>query len=249
MTFQYRFYPSTLRAKQWIESGALGQLLGFRVCYLHGGNANPNAPLKWKLTAVAGGGVIADLASHALDLVDWLIGPFASIMAATQIAFADRPSAADPNQRVPVDAEDSVMLVARMPSGALGTIEATKIATGSEDELRFEIHGSKGAVRFNGMDPHHLELHDAGQPDQPFGGSRGWTRINAGQRYASPATSFPSAKAPIGWLRSHTACLANFLQAIADGRAATPDLRQGIRVQRLMDSVRRSAAERRWVDV
>ena len=59
----------------------------FRACYLHGGNANPNAPLKWKLTAAAGGGVIADLASHVLDLVDWLIGPLRSVMAATQIAY------------------------------------------------------------------------------------------------------------------------------------------------------------------
>ena len=65
----------------------LGQVLGFRACYLHGGNANPAAPLKWKLTAAAGGGVIADLASHVLDLVDWLIGPFQSVTAATQIAY------------------------------------------------------------------------------------------------------------------------------------------------------------------
>ncbi len=249
MTFQYRFYPSTLRAKQWIDNGGLGQLLGFRICYLHSGNADPNAPMKWKLSTATGGGVIADLASHALDLIDWLIGPFGSVAAATYTAYARRPLADNPNQTTAADAEDSVTIAARMPSGALGTIEATKLATGSEDELRFEIHGSHGAVRFNGMDPHHLEIHDAAAPDQPLGGSRGWTRIDAGQRYPSPAASFPSAKAPIGWLRSHAACLANFLQAVADGRPASPDLRQGIRVQRLMDCVRRSAVERRWVDV
>ena len=77
MTFQNRFFPATMRAKQLIDEGVLGQVLGFRACYLHGGSANPDAPLKWKLTAAAGGGVIADLASHVLDLVDWLIGPFA----------------------------------------------------------------------------------------------------------------------------------------------------------------------------
>jgi predicted dehydrogenase len=38
------------------------------------------------------------------------------------------------------------------------------------------------------------------------------------------------------------------LQAIADGRPAEPDLTQGIRVQRMMDRVRRSAAERCWIE-
>ena len=81
------------------------------------------------------------------------------------------------------------------------------------------------------MDPHHLELHDATASDQPLGGLRGWNRIDAGQRYPGPATSFPNPKAAIGWIRGHVACLANFLQAVAEGRPAEPDLVQGIRVQ------------------
>ena len=249
MTFQNRFFPATMRAKQLVDEGALGEVLQFRACYLHGGSADPKAPLKWKLTAAAGGGVIADLASHVFDLLDWLIGPIASVMAATHIAYPERPSPADPARKVKVDTEDCVALLARVQSGALGTIEATKIATGAEDELRLEIHGSRGAIRFNLMDPHHLELYDATAADRPLRGLRGWTRIDTGQRYAPPATGFPSPKAATGWIRSHVACLANFLQTIADGRPAEPGLEQGIRVQHLMDCARRSAAQESWVEV
>ena len=64
-----------------------------------------------------------------------------------------------------------------------------------------------------------------------------------------PPPAFPTAKAPTGWLCSHTACLGNFLQAVADGRPAQPDLRQGIRVQRLMECLRQSARKRCWIDV
>jgi predicted dehydrogenase len=248
MTFQNRFFPATLRAKRLVEEGALGEVLEFRAVYLHGGSADPRAALRWKLSAAAGGGVIADLAAHVLDLLDHLIGPFQNVMAATKIAWPERPSAADPQTRVKVDAEDCVMLLARMRSGALGTIEATKIASGMEDELRLEIHGSRGAIRFNGMDPHHLEFHDASAPDCPWGGLRGWTRIDTGQRYLPPASVFPSPKAATGWLRSHQACLANFLQCIAENRPADPGLEQGIRVQHLMECVRRSAAEGCWVE-
>jgi len=249
MTFQYRFYPATLRAKQLIDEGLLGQILGFRGCFLHGGSADPNAPLKWKLSAEAGGGVIGDLASHVLDLIDHLIGPFESITAATKIAYPERPSPTDPNKRLKVDTEDCVTAMARMKSGALGTIEATKLATGTEDEHRLEIHGSRGALRFNGMDPHHLEFHDATAADRPLGGMRGFTRIATGQRYEPPANGFPSPKAAFGWIRTHTACLANFLEAVAEGRPADPGLEQGIRIQHLMDCTARSAAEGRWVPV
>jgi predicted dehydrogenase len=249
MTFQNRFFPATMRAKQLLDEGVLGRIFGFRACYLHGGNANPASPRKWRLTAAAGGGVIADLASHVFDLVDWLIGPFHAVTAATQIAYRERPSRDDPALRLPVDVEDSVTLLARMQSGALGTIEATKLATGMEDELRLEIHGSRGAVRLNGMQPHQLELHDATAAEQPLGGLRGWNRIDAGQRYPPPATAFPNPKAAIGWVRSHVACLENFLEAVAKGEPAEPGLRQGIRVQHLMECVRRSATEGQWIEV
>ncbi len=187
MTFHNRFFPATMRARQLLDEGALGKILEFRAAYLHGGNASPETPVKWKLTAAAGGGVIADLASHVIDLVDWLVGPFGSVSAMTQIAYAERPSAADPARKVPVDAEDCVMVLAKMRSGAVGTIEATKIAVGAEDELRLEIHGARGAVRFNLMDPHHLDFFDATANDQPQGGLRGWNRIDCGQRYPQPA--------------------------------------------------------------
>jgi predicted dehydrogenase len=151
-------------------------------------------------------------------------------------------------RRVAVDGEDCVAALVELESGGLGTLEATKLASGSEDELRLEIHGARGAIRFNLMDAHHLEWHDATASDSPHGGQRGWMRIDCGHRYTPPASTFPSPKAAIGWLRGHAACLGSFLEAIAAGRRAEPGLAQGIRVQHLMDCLRRSAVERRWVD-
>ena len=247
MTLQNRFFPATMRAKQLIDDGFLGQVLEFRSCYLHAGSADPEAPLKWKLSAEAGGGVIADLASHVLDLMHYLLGDYHSLLACTSIAYPKRPVPDGSGTKAPVTAEDCVMLLARMANGALGNIEATKIATGSEDEVRFEIHGSKGALRFNGMDPHHLEVWDQNAPSGPLGGSRGWTRVDCGQRYPVPATGFPTPKASIGWMRGHMACLANFLFDIAAGRPGNPGLAQGVYIQQLMEACRRSARDGAWV--
>lgn len=247
MTFQARFYPATLRARQLLDEGCVGQVLGFRAAFLHAGSADPQAPLKWKLAAAAGGGVIADLGSHVLDLVHHLLGDFAELTATTHTAYRERPDPANPAVRVPVDAEDAVALLARLRAGAAGVIEASKLATGTEDELRVEVHGSRGALRFNSTDPHHLELYNAEASDRPMGGLRGWTRIDTGQRYPAPAASFPGGKLSLGWLRVHVACLANFLQAVAAGRPAQPGLEQGIYVQELMEAVRVAARTRAWV--
>jgi predicted dehydrogenase len=249
MTLQNRFFPPVLRARRLIDEGFLGQPLEYRCAYLHAGSADPEAPLKWKLSGAAGGGVIADLASHAMDLVNHLLGDYRRLLAATRIAYPERPAAGEPQRRVPVDAEDCVMLLAEMADGCLGHLEATKIATGAEDEMRLEIHGEKGALRFNGMDPHHLEIYDRTAPDQPVGGTRGWTRVDTGQRYPAPAAKFPGPKFAIGWLRGHMACLANFLQSVAEERPAEPGLEQGLYIQHLIGACRRAAARGAWETV
>lgn len=245
MTFQNRFFPSALRARQLIRDGRLGDILELRVAFLHASNVTPSAPLKWKLTAAAGGGVIADLGSHALDIATFLAGDIAELTAVTKIAYPERPSAAEPSRRVAVDAEDSMTAIVRLASGAVGTIAATKLALGSEDELRADVYGTRGALRFNSMDPHHLEFYDGTAPDQPLGGTRGWTHIDCGQRYAAPA-GFPAPKVSIGWLRAHVQCLYEFVAAVHAGRAAEPDLAHGVAIQRAMEAVRRSALSGRW---
>ena len=248
MTFQNRFFPASLRAHQIMSSGVLGQILQFRAAFLHGGSADPEAPLKWKLQAASGGGVVADLGSHVLDLVTHLLGDIRAVNALTPIAYEERPAAGHPGRRAAVDAEDAMLVLAEMQTGAAGTIEATKLASGTEDELRLEIHGSSGALRYNSMDPHHLEWYDCGVDDRPLGGHRGWTRIDCGQRYNPPA-GFPGPKLSIGWLRSHVQCLYEFLAALHAGHRADPGLSQGLYIQRLMGAVLTSARDRDWVRI
>jgi len=248
VAFQTPFFPATLRAKELVDEGFVGDVLSFRAAYLHSGSANPNAPLKWKLAKdVAGGGVMYDLGSHAIQIVRHLVGEFDQIFCDKKIAFADRPSFEDPLKRVPVESEDLVTMMVRTKGGALGTIEATKIATGTQDEIRFEIHGTRGALRFNSMQPNVLGVYDATASDAPIGGVQGWLQIDTVQRYPKPATGFPGPKFSIGWIRAHMACLYNFLQSVADQTPASPDFYEGARIQEIMDAGYESAKKGAWV--
>jgi len=237
MTLQFRFFPATMRAKQLIEEGRLGDILEFHGSFPHSGSADPKTPLKWKLSGAAGGGVAADLGSHIFDLLHYLLGDFDSLSAVTRIVYPERPSADDPNKMVKVDAEDDMQTLVRLKNGALGTVTASKIATGTEDGITFTIHGTKGALMLKAMDLNRLYFYDNTAPGAPFGGVRGWTAIDCGQRYEKPAV-FPASKAVIGWTRGHIHCYYSFLRAVTDGKAAPAPLEEGVCIQNLLAKVK-----------
>jgi predicted dehydrogenase len=244
MTFHLRFFPALIRAKQLFDADVLGRILQFRVGYFHSSNASAALPFKWKHTK--SGGAVRDIGSHLFDLTLHLLGSFESVLADTTLVFPQRMDSTGTLRNV--ESEDAVSMLVRMPSGAKGVIEATKLATGNEDEMVLEIHGEQAALRFRLMQPHYLEFFDASAADRSLGGDSGWKRIPCGGRYELPDNDFPSPKSSIGWQRAHVACLSNFLHAVVENRQTMPDLRQGIAVDRLIDAVLRSAAERRWVD-
>jgi predicted dehydrogenase len=248
VALHYRFYPATLRAKQIVEEGRLGRIISFRACYLHSGSVDPNKPIGWKLDKkVSGGGVLYDLGSHALDLMYHLMGEYSSLFAKTQIVYDTRPG---PNgDRIKIEADDATYIIAQMKCGAIGTIEASKVATGTNDELRFEIHGDRGAIRFNLMDPSWLEYFDNTVPEAPLGGMRGFTKIESVQRYDKPGGSFPSSKGSVGWLRGHIHCLYNFLSHVNDNTAASPSAEDGAYIQYVMGKAYESSVKGQWIEL
>ncbi len=240
MTLQYRFWPATLRAKQMVDDGRLGEITHFRGAYLHAGSVDRAKALNWKANAEQGGGVLNDLGSHVIDLLQHLLGPLEPLHALRRVWTTERESLRAPGSRIPVVAEDFAMVTMQTSTGAPGVIEASKIATGSEDELRFEIHGDRGALRFNLMDPNWLEFCDQADKDTPLGGERGWKRIGCVHRYEKPA-GFPGPKQSIGWMRGHMHCLHHFLEAVARGGRGEPNLMAGVELQRQLDCIAKMA--------
>lgn len=248
VAFHNRFFPAIIRAKQIIDEDRIGRILTFRAVYLHAGSVDSNKPIGWKQDkALGGGGVLFDMGSHVLDLMYYLMGEYKSIMTKTAIAYTQRP---DKNgNKVDISVEDAAIIIAQMQNGSIGTIEATKIATGTNDELRFEIHGEKGAVKFNLMEPNWLEFYDNTLPEQPYGGYKGYTKIECVQRFEQPGGSFPSPKTSIGWLRGHVHCLYNFLTCVNEGRQASPSFEEGAYIQNVMEKAYLSDSKGQWVRI
>ena len=235
IVFNNRHLPAVMRARQLIEEGRLGRILSFRAEYLHASAADPARPAGWKQDRdVCGAGTLFDLGAHAVDLMLWLCGEMAEVKAMSQIGYPTRLGRdGTPWQ---TNADEAFHLLLRSAAGAVGSVEVTKLAVGSNDELNFSVFGERGSLRFRLMDPNYLELYDTAAEGAPLGGVRGYTRIECCGRYDPPAGGFPSPKAPIGWLRGHVHSLYSFLLAAHEGRAASPSFADGARVQRVLEA-------------
>jgi len=249
MTLQYRFFPATMRAHSIIVNGSLGDIINFRIEYLHSGNVTPGKHMNWKDSRAFGAGVLYDLGSHAIDLLTWLCGSGLAEVAARQKTLHKlRPSAQDAAVLAEQDSDDMTVILATLSSGALGSIEVSKIATGAQDELRFEIHGTKGALRFNLMQPNYLDYFDMADPELPLGGTSGYKRIHCLQRYDAPA-GFPGPKFSIGWLRGHLHCLYSFIEATHNNKPYEPSIARGITLEKWLAAVAQSSESGKWVRI
>jgi predicted dehydrogenase len=248
MIFNYRFVPALMRARQLIAEGFVGPVYHFRAEYLHGGYQNPDRPMSWKLRrSQAGGGALTDLGAHVIDLVRTLLGEFEEVRATTRTYVAERPAALGSGEREPVDVEDAAWVQVRLASGAMGTLETSRFATGALDDLRIEVHGERGALRFNLMDGNWLYAYDQTAADEPAGGRRGWTRVETLARY--PGAVSPPSRAILGWGRTHAENLYAVLKALAAGQEPEPGLLDGLRVHQVLDAAYASAAAGTWTRV
>ncbi len=145
--FNYRFVPAVLLARRLVSDGALGRLYHFRCRYSDDSLLDPGTPFGWRHDrAVAGSGVIGDLAAHAIDLAHWIAGPLAAVAATTRTYVEGRPMGETVK---PVTVEDAVVATLEFQNGALGTLEASGMCPGRKNLLTFEVNGETGTVIFD----------------------------------------------------------------------------------------------------
>lgn len=246
MTFNFRFIPAIIRARQLIEAGFLGRVFSFRGRYYRASYISPQKPLSWRLSKeISGGGALFDLGSHALDLFYYLLGDFGSVQATIETLIKERPLAAGSAEKGPVDVDDIALLHVRLKDQTLGLVEASRMGTGVTNDLAIEIFGELGAIRFNVTDPNWLEVYDVRDAEQPMGGMRGFKRIETVQRYDGQKS--PDWSMTPTFVRSHAECQYQFLRAIRDNLPTSPTLADGLHIQELMAAAEKSAAEGRWV--
>lgn len=238
MVFNNRHLPSAIRARELVKEGRIGRLLTFRSVYLHSSGTDPEKNAGWKQNKdICGGGVLFDLGSHAIDLLHFVLGDddgyeIEEIKSMSQIGFETRRGMDGKDWKT--NADEAFYILARMKNGAVGSIEASKIAVGANDDLTLEVRGTKGAIRFDLMQPNFLEFYDNTANGTPHGGEKGFTKIECVNRYDMVESVFPGMRAPIGWLRGHIHSMYAYFEAVYSGKQPSPSFEDGIYVNKIM---------------
>jgi predicted dehydrogenase len=214
--FNYRRVPAIALARRLVEAGRIGPVRHVRAVYLQDWLVDPDSPLTWRMQVEqAGSGALGDLGAHIVDLAQFLTG-------------------------------DEIVGVssARFGSGALGSFEATRYATGRKNALRIELNGSAGSLAFDLERLNELEFYDGGDTDAGVtGGFRRILVTEAGHPYLSGW--WPPGHV-LGWEHTFTHQAKDLLTAIAAGAQPEPSFGDGLAVQRVLDAVGRSAAGGGW---
>lgn len=161
VAFYRRALPSILKIKEIIDNGIIGDIRFVHIKLqkplrpdIVGASNNPD---NWRIfPEIAGGGYFYDLASHQLDIMDFLFGP---VIEANGFAV---------NQSRLYPAEDITVGSFRFENGVLGHgVWAFNTGKVSDEELT-TIVGSKGQVSFPFFGDHHVALEVDGKPKEIF---------------------------------------------------------------------------------
>jgi predicted dehydrogenase len=237
--FNYRRVPALALAKELIAEGRLGTVRHVRAAYLQDWLADHQAPMTWRLRKeTAGSGALGDIASHAIDQVLFLLGDQVTEVSGRTHTFVNRRPGAEGLEDVTVD--DAAWATLSLASGAIASVEASRVATGRKNSLQLEVFGDKGAVRFDLENLNELAFLDATAPAR----EQGFRRIVV----TEPDHPYLEAWWPqghiIGWEHTFTHEVRDFLLAVVSGTAPSPSFEDGLAVQRILDAVEQSAASK-----
>ena len=102
----------------------------------------------WRLSTKHGSkGVLGDVGIHILDFATFIAGQGVDEISCRLATFHKAPG--DRIGEYPLDANDSATMQVTLANGALGTVAATRFATGHMNDLRLRIYGTLGGLEIN----------------------------------------------------------------------------------------------------
>ncbi len=251
--FCYRFAPAVQHARALIEAGEIGEVNHYRGVFLADYANRADAAASWRFSrAEAGSGALGDLMAHVVDMTHYLVGPIDRLSGRTATMFPRRPrlpvgegthfSRVATDDLVDVDNEDWAGALFEFGGGTVGSLEASRVIVGPRVQMRFEVHGTKGALSWELERMNELERFRLSDD----GGDDGYATILAGAQHPDFAAFQPGAGVPMGYDDLRVLEARNFLANVRDGKQREPGVEEMLACARVLEAIERSADSGAW---
>ena len=251
--FCYRYAPAVQHARSLVRSGAIGDVTHYRGVFLADYANRPDAAASWRfLRADAGSGALGDLMAHVVDMTHFLVGPIERVSGRTATMIARRPrlpvgegthfSRVATDDLVDVENEDWAAALFELGDGTVGSLEASRVVVGPRVRMRFELHGTRGALAWELERMNELERSQLPQD----GGDEGYTTVLAGPGHGDFAAFQPGAGVPMGYDDLRVIEAAELLAAIRDGEQREPGVDEMLATARVLEAIERSSESGAW---
>lgn len=242
----YAGYPMVKEARHLVKTGRIGKVRKIYVEYPQGWLATPieksgQKQAGWRTDPKksGAGGAIGDIGTHAAHLAEYITG-----LAITEIC-------ADLNAVIKgrlLD-DDSQMLL-RFSNGASGTLVATQVAAGEENNLKIKVYGETGGLEWRQEEPNSLVVRSLDGPKQTYRTGMGYVG-----EAAKLNTRVPSGH-PEGYLEAFANIYLSFAKAVRDYKPGKkisaskydfPDIEDGVRGMAFVEAVVKSSkSNQKW---
>ena len=154
VNLSYRNAAALIKANELVQAGELGEIKHVEASYSQSwlssdgwGEWSSSPQWLWRLSSKHGSkGVLGDVGVHILDFATFPAGPLKSIHC--RLKTFDKA----PGNKIDdylLDVNDSAIMTVEFANGAIGSVTATRYATGHANSLALSIHGTTGALKID----------------------------------------------------------------------------------------------------
>jgi predicted dehydrogenase len=151
VNFSYRNAAGAQAAADLVRGGGIGRVLHVQASYLQSwlaqdrwGDWRTDPQWPWRLSRAHGGGVLEDVGCHIYDLAAFICGEITEV--SCRLATFDKGVGSGRIGGYRLDANDSFVSTVVFAGGGIGTVQASRWATGQINSVRVRVHGDSGAV-------------------------------------------------------------------------------------------------------
>jgi predicted dehydrogenase len=247
--FCYRRVPALALARRIIQEGRLGKIYHVRAQYLQDWGG-PETPLVWRFDKkLAGSGAHGDLNAHIVDIARFLTSQeITEVSGMAETFIKERALPGNPKKKGKSTVDDALLFLARFNGGAIGSFEATRLATGNRNGNQIEINGAKGSLHFNFERMNELRFFDATVPQH----LQGWTDILATNPMVHPYVHawWPDGHG-LGYEHTFINMAADVFRILGGQKPEVPipDFEDALKTQQVLDAALLSTTKKTWIKV